>query len=112
MIELDNVASATMQDVTLARLDRSLVKNLAERSADIARLIKTFTKQSATNHSAASTLRLERAKAVVEAAITTVDELKKFGDLVDGSTPDGKKLAKAISDAIAAVSAVQKQIAS
>ena len=108
--ELDDIASNAMRDVTLARLDQSLVKNLSERSAEIARLIKTISNQSASNNSAASALRLERAKALLDASTTAVDELKKFTDTVDASTNDGKKLAKALNEAIAAVLAVQKQI--
>jgi hypothetical protein len=111
VIELDNVASNTMRDVTLARLDQSLVKNLSERSADVARLVKTFSSQSSANNSAASALRLERAKALLDAGTTAVAELKKFADTVDTSTLDGKKLSKALNDAISAVLAVQKQIA-
>jgi hypothetical protein len=108
--ELDDIASHTMRDVTLARLDQSLVKNLSERSADIARLVKTISSQSSANNSAAAALRLERAKALLDAGTTAVDELKKFADIVDTSTPDGKKLAKSLGDAIAAVLSVQKQI--
>ena len=111
VIELDNIASNTIRDVTLARLDQSLVKNLSERSADIARLIKTISTQSTATNSAASALRLERAKALLDASTTAVDELKKFVDTVDGSTSDGQNLAKALNDAIVAVLAVQKQIA-
>ncbi len=40
-----------------------------------------------------------------------VAELKKFADTVDTSTPDGNKLAKALTDAISSIVAVQKQIA-
>jgi len=109
--ELDDIASNTMRDVTLARLDQSLVKNLSERSADIVRLVKTISSQSSSNNSTASALRLERAKALLDASTTAVDELKKFADIVDDSTSDGKKLGKALDDAITAVLAVQKQIA-
>ena len=112
VIELDDVASSTMQDVTLARLDQSLVKNLSARSADIARLIKTFSDGSRVNNSAAASIRLERVKALLDAGTTAVTELKKFADSVDATDPEGKKLAKALADAIAAVVAVQKQIAS
>ena len=111
VIELDDIASKAMRDLTLARLDQSLVKNLSERSADIARLVKTISSQSSTNNSTASALRLERAKALLDASTTAVDELNKFADIVDDSTADGKKLGKALDDAIAAVLAVQKQIA-
>ena len=110
--ELDDIASNTMRDVTLARLDQSLVRNLSERSADIARLVKTIASQSSANNSAAAAIRLERAKALLDAGTTAVDELKKFAAIVDTSSPDGKKLAKSLGDAIAAVIAVQKQIAS
>ena len=110
VIELDDVASNAMRDVTLARLDQSLVKNLSERSADIERLIKTFSTQTAVNNSAASAIRLERVKAVIDASTTAVAELKKFADTVDTASPDGKKMAAALGDAIAAVLAVQKQI--
>ncbi len=111
VIELDDVASNAMRDVTLARLDRSLVQNLGERSADIARLVKTFSNQAAANNSAASALRLERAKTLLDAGTTAVDELKKFGDTVDKSNPDGRKLAKALNDAVSAMRDVQQQIA-
>jgi hypothetical protein len=110
--ELDDIASNTMRDVTLARLDRSLVRNLSERSADIARLVKTISSQATANNSAAAAIRLERAKALLDAGTTAVDELKKFADIVDTSSADGRKLAKSLGDAIAAVVAVQKQIAS
>jgi hypothetical protein len=112
VIELDDVASNTMQDVTLARLDQSLVKNLSKRSADIERLIKTISGQSTANNSAAATLRLQRAKALLDAGTTAVHELQKFAETVDTASPDGKKLAKALDDAITAVITVQKQIAS
>lgn len=111
VIELDDIASHTMRDLTLARLDQSLVRNLSERSADIARLIKTIATQATVTNSAASALRLERAQALVAASTTAVDELKKFADIIDRSSSDGKKLVKAVSEAIAAVLAVQKQIA-
>jgi hypothetical protein len=111
VIELDNVASNTMQDVTLARLDQSLVKNLSARSADVERLIKTISGQSAVNNSAAASIRLERVKALLDAGTTAVNELKKFADTVDTSSASGDKLAKLLTDAIAAVTAVQKQIA-
>ena len=111
VIELDDVASNAMRDVTLARLDQSLVKNLSERSADIERLIKTFSTQTAVNNSAASAIKLERVKSLLDASTTAVSELKKFADTVDATNPDGKKIAQALSDAIAAVLAVQKQIA-
>lgn len=111
VIELDDIASKTMRDVTLARLDQALVQNLSERSAEIARLIKTISTQAASNSSAAATLRLERTKALLAASATAVDELKKFADTVDDSTADGKKLAKSLTDAIDAVLAVRKQIA-
>ena len=110
VIELDEVASTTMQDVTLARLDQSLVKNLSKRSADIERLIKTISNQSAINNSAAAAIRLERVKAVLDAGTTVVNELQKFADTVDTSNPGGKKLAKCLDEAIAAVIAVQKQV--
>lgn len=110
VIELDNVASNAMRDVTLARLDQSLGKNLSERSADIERLIKTFSTQSAVNNSAASAIKLERVKSLLDASTTAVSELKKFADTVDVSNADGKKLAKTLNDAIAAVLAVQKQV--
>jgi len=111
VIELDDIASDAMRDVTLGRLDQALVKNLSERSADIARLTKTISTQSAVNDTAASALRFERAKALLGAATTAVDELKKFADTIDTSTADGKKLAKTLSDAVDAVLAVQKQVA-
>lgn len=111
IIELDTIASNAMRDITLARLDQSLVKNLSERSADIARLIKTISTQSTATNSAASALRLERAKALLDASTMAVDALKKFADTVDSATSDGNNLAKALNDAIAAVLAVQKQIA-
>lgn len=112
VIELDDVASNTMQDVTLARLDQSLVKNLSIRSADIERLIKAISGQIKVNNSAAAAIRLERVKALLDAGTTAVNELQKFADLVDTASPDGKKLARALADAVAAVVAVQKQIAS
>lgn len=111
VIELDDVAADAMRDVTLARLDQSLVTELSKRSADVARLVKTFSTQSADNLSAASKLRLERAKAVVTTAIGFVDELKQLAAAVDDATADGAKLAKALQDAIAAVAAVQKRLA-
>ena len=83
---------------------------MSERSADIERLIKTFSTQTAVNNSAASAIRLERVKAVIDASTTAVAELKKFADTVDTASPDGKKMAAALGDAIAAVLAVQKQI--
>jgi hypothetical protein len=112
VIELDDIASNTMRDITLARLDNALVTNLSERSADVERLIKTISTQSATNNSAAAALRLERVKALLDAGTNVISELKKFADTVDTSDPDGKKLAKALSEAVAAVTAVQKQVAS
>lgn len=112
VIELDDVASHTMQDVTLARLDQSLVKNLSKRSADIERLIKSISSQSAINNSAAAAIRLERVKSLLNAGTTMVSELQKFAETVDSSTVDGKKLAEALAEAISAVSAVQKKIAS
>lgn len=111
IIELDGVASQAMRDVTLARLDQSLVQNLSARSADIARLVKTFSSQSAVNNSAASALRLERIQAVLEAGTSAVAELRKLAEIVDTATADGKKLAGTLQDAIDAVVAVQKQIA-
>ena len=109
--ELDDVASHAMRDVTLARLNQSLVTNLSDRSGDIARLVKTFSTQASVNNSAASALRLERAKALLDASTTAVDELKKFAQTLDTTGTDGKKLAKTVQDAIAAVLAVQKQLA-
>lgn len=108
--ELDEVAQNAMRDVTLARLDQSMVQNLSERSGEIANLIKRFSTQSAINSSAASALRLERVKALLDASTTAVDELKKFADTIDASTTDGKKLADALADAVSAVVKVQKQI--
>jgi hypothetical protein len=110
VIELDDIASNAMRDVTLARLDQALIKNLSERSADIARLVKTFSNQAASRNSAAAAIRLERAKALIDASTTAVDELKKFAEIVDPSAADGKRLVKALNDAIAAVQAVQKQL--
>jgi hypothetical protein len=111
VIELDDVASNAMRDVTLARLDQSLVRNLSDRSSDVARLVKTFSTQSADNLSEASKLRLERAKAVVTSAIGFVDQMKQLAASVDAATAEGKKLAQSIEDAIAAVAAVQKKLA-
>lgn len=109
--ELDAVAANAMRDVTLARLDRSLVQNLSARSAEISRLVKTFSTQSALNNSAASSLRLERVKAVLEAGTTAVAELKKLAEIIDTTTANGEKLGAALQEAIDAVVAVQKQIA-
>ena len=111
VIELDTVATSTMRDLALARLEQSLGSNVSDRSADIARLIKTFSTQASVNNSAASAIKLERVKALLDASTTAVSELKKFADTVDTSNPDGKKIAKALGDAVAAVLAVQKQIA-
>jgi hypothetical protein len=110
VIELDNVASNAMRDVTLARLDQSLVKNLSDRSAEVAALVKAFTKQAAINSSEAAKVRLERVKAVLDAGTTVVAELRKLIDTVDTSNPDGKKLAKAITDAVDAVQDVHKSL--
>lgn len=111
VIELDDVASDAMRDVTLARLDQSLVKNLSERSADVARLVKTFSEGSADILSEASKLRLERVKAVATTAIGFVDQMKQLAASVDAATAEGKKLAQSIEDAIEAVAAVQKKLA-
>ena len=111
VIELDTVASNAMRDVTLARLDQSLVKNLSDRSAEVAGLVKTFSNQAAVNNSEAAKLRLERVKAVLDAGTTVVAEFKKLADTVDTSNPDGKKLAKALNDAIGAVQDVHKSLA-
>lgn len=111
VIELDDVASNAMRDVTLARLDQSLVKDLSERSADVARLVKTFSTQSADNESAASKLRLERATAVVNTAIGFVDEMKQLAAAVDDGTAEGKKLVTMLKDAINAVATVQERLA-
>jgi hypothetical protein len=110
VIELDNVASTAMRDLTLARLDRSLVGNLSERAADVARLVKAFRAGAAANASAASALRLERTKAVLDATTTAVDELKKLADVIDTADPDGRKLSKALADSIDAIVAVQRQL--
>jgi len=110
VIELDTVATNAMRDVTLARLDQSLVKNLSDRSAEVAGLVKTFSNQAAVNNSEASKLRLERVKAVLDAGTTLVAEFNKLADGVDTSNPDGKKLAKALNDAIGAVQNVQKSL--
>jgi len=109
--ELDDVAANAMRDLTLARLDKALVKNLSDRSSDIAGLIKKFSTQAAVNDSVASALRLERTKSLLTAGVNVVAELKKFSDFVDTTGSDGKKLARALQDAIDAVAAVQKQVA-
>ncbi|HKE02213.1 MAG TPA: hypothetical protein VKE69_14440 [Planctomycetota bacterium] len=111
VIELDDVASHSMRDITLVRLGKALDEDLDATSADLARLVKQFSNQAAVNDSAAAALRLERVKAVTDAAITAVDEMKKLRDAVDETTPDGKKLVKALRDAIDAVVAVQKAVA-
>jgi len=111
VIELDKVASSAMRDVTLARLDRSLVQNLSERSADVARLVKTFSKEASANLSAAGKLRLERVQAVMSSALTIVDQLKQLEATIDDTSADGAKLLAAVESAIAAVATVQKKLA-
>ena len=107
VIELDNVASAARRDVVLALLSGSLETNIGERTGEVAALVKKFSNQSATNSSIASDLKLERVRSLTDASIVMVNELHKLADMADASTSDGKQLAKAIQDAIDAISKVK-----
>jgi hypothetical protein len=110
VIELDDVAADARRDISIALLDSGLNVEIGSRSDEVARLVKKFSTQSATNHSAASGLKLERARALTDAAFVAVAELKKFSDLVDESTVDGKKLAKSLQDAIDALADVKNRV--
>ncbi len=111
VIELDNVAASARRDLVLALLGSSLVSDIGSRSGEVSRLVKKFSSQSAVNNSEAATLRLERARALSDAALVVVNEFNKFSEHVDTTTPDGKKLADAIQSAIDAVLTVKKRIA-
>lgn len=108
--ELDEVASTARRDVSLGLLGQGLVADIGSRTGEVASLVKRFSTQSATNTSAAATLRFERTRALSDAALVMMDELKKFGELADASTVDGRKLTKALQAAIEAIATVKQQV--
>lgn len=110
VIELDNVAANARRDIVLVLLGSALEADIGSRTDEVSRLVKRFSSQAATNNSQAAALRLERVRALTDASLLVVSELKKFNEQVDASTPDGRRIAKAIQSAIDAVSAVRAQV--
>lgn len=110
VLELDEVASKARRDVVLSLLRGAMVDDLAARTPEVSALIKKFAGAAEVNDSKAAAIRLERIRKVTGAAITLVDELKKFSDLNDDSSADGRRLAAALKTAIDAVQNLQKKL--
>lgn len=98
---LDDVAHEAIKDLGKADINEALT-SIENRTVELIRLTKSLKSISEDNQEAASTLRLEKGKRVVDASTQLVGTIKELRDQLDSAGKD-KKLKTLASGAIKAV---------
>lgn len=98
---LDDVAHEAIKDLGKADVNEALT-SIENRTVELIRLTKSLKSISEDTQEAASTLRLEKGKRVVDASTQLVGTIKELRDQLD-STGKDKKLETLASGAIKAV---------
>jgi len=97
---LDDVAHEAIKDLGKADINEALT-SIENRRVDLIRLTKSIKSVSEENQDAASALRLEKGKRVVDASTQLVETIRELRDQLDSMGND-KKLETLASEAIKA----------
>ncbi len=107
--DLDIIARSAMRQLLLATVSERL-GGISDRTADLALLTKQFSRAAADARTAASSIRLERAKRVVDGSTQLIADLSALRESVGQLEDDPDKVAERIERVISAVQTLRTEV--
>jgi hypothetical protein len=107
--ELDDIATQAINNIFEATLDKALAE-IGSRTAELASLTKSINAVTDAANRDAASIRLDRARKVIDTTLGAVDALKNLRQSLKSDQPDERQLADSITALINTIQSVRNQI--